>query len=437
MRSPIERRKKNHKKMRALFLFVVLFVFSETVMCKVSRFVHLSDTHHQVEYREKTDVTQGCLRGTGSAGAFGDYWCDVPTATVASSFAAAARECPDPEFVVWSGDVIPHKFDLHGKQVTRWYLENVTAWIAKTWPNHPKTIFALGNHDNDPVNSFPPGVPEPFWVYEMVSDMWRSQLSKDAAASLAKSGFYHEEITPGLRAVVLNTNIYYQKNNGTDPTDPDPAGQLSWLRSTLAESARAGEKVLVVGHLPPGFPLFPESVGVRREANDGLVKSFDNFHENIVGALYGHHHTDTFQLIGDDARKPGSYHVAHISGSIGTWKYRNPSFRVFDFNESTFELLDYVTVYVDVREANEKGKLEWKKLYRASEQFSIPDLSPESMITALDTIAKLAPAFDGFYYRTTAMAPLPKWDEQIKNRFLCSIGCSRNADFDKCITEGF
>jgi sphingomyelin phosphodiesterase len=43
--------------------------------------------------------------------------------------------------------------------------------------------------------------------------------------------------------------------------DTDPAGQLKWLTQQLLEAESAGDKVHIIGHIPPGqfIPVFGQN----------------------------------------------------------------------------------------------------------------------------------------------------------------------------------
>ncbi len=53
---------------------------------------------------------------------------------------------------------------------------------------------------------------------------------------------------PGLRAVVLNTNLYASGNMWLTIDNTDNTGQIPWLRDVLGQARAAGEKVLIVAH---------------------------------------------------------------------------------------------------------------------------------------------------------------------------------------------
>ena len=174
-----------------------------------------------------------------------------------------------------------------------------------------------------------------------------------------------------LRAIVLNTNIYYG-DNFTEGSDP--CNQLDWLNTTLGE---AGEPVFIVAHVPPG--------GFERgHGEDGMKINFnspkDYAHDinqryvqilteqrnakKIQGQLYGHLHTDTFRLFLDSATRGEARGVGFMASSVTpvVWGHinqqksgvlgTNPSIRLFTYSNSDFRLLDYSHYSLDITEAN-------------------------------------------------------------------------------------
>jgi len=57
---------------------------------------------------------------------------------------------------------------------------------------------------------------------------------------------------PGLRVVTLNSNFCNNFNFWLLLDFDDPSGHLHWLYRTLKRSEQNGEKVILLGHIPPG-----------------------------------------------------------------------------------------------------------------------------------------------------------------------------------------
>lgn len=61
--------------------------------------------------------------------------------------------------------------------------------------------------------------------------------------------------------------------------------------------------------------------------------------------------------------------VAYISGSVTTYSYLNPSYRIYtvdgNYPQSSYQVLDHETYFMNLTEANLLGKPDWKKEYSA------------------------------------------------------------------------
>ena len=67
-----------------------------------------------------------------------------------------------------------------------------------------------------------------------------------------------------LQILALNTNLYYR----TNITSPDPCSQIKWLETKLEDAKSASKKVIIAGHVPPGYferayfdPFFTNKAG--------------------------------------------------------------------------------------------------------------------------------------------------------------------------------
>ncbi|XP_030921213.1 sphingomyelin phosphodiesterase [Geospiza fortis] len=82
-----------------------------------------------------------------------------------------------------------------------------------------------------------------------------SGCSADPCFPHRAGGFYTAQVWPGLRLVSLNMNFCSQANFWLLINATDPAGQLQWLMGVLADAERDGEKVHIIGHIPPAHCL--------------------------------------------------------------------------------------------------------------------------------------------------------------------------------------
>ena len=141
--------------------------------------------------------------------------------------------------------------------------ENIVANIAKAMDG-VRSAFAgvpvygvLGNHDTAPGDVFD-GTAEMAWLYSSLLDSFGSSFAGDspALASLLKGGWY-STLSPvaGLRIVALNTNYFTVLNpllsNRTSAASLLGESQFAFLNASLAAAAARGERVLLLGHIPP------------------------------------------------------------------------------------------------------------------------------------------------------------------------------------------
>ena len=188
-----------------------------------------------------------------------------------------------------------------------------------------------------------------------------------------------------LQVLVLNTNLYYR----TEIIIQDPCSQLSWLKMKLKEARDLDLKVVITGHVPPGFferhyigPFFANKGGYA--VNDIFVDIINEYSDQIVAQIFGHTHTDTFKLFKNSSDASQVLNVAFMGSSItplvGWGTGTNPGIRLYHYTPGKNHLNDFDQYYADLFAANFLGNdLDWKKLYRFTEMYQVPDLSVESM----------------------------------------------------------
>ncbi|ELU17764.1 hypothetical protein CAPTEDRAFT_96075 [Capitella teleta] len=134
-------------------------------------------------------------------------------------------------------------------------MEYLTKLLIKHFPHTP-VYSSIGNHEGVPVNSFPPpfirGNRSVTWLYEELVHAWGPWLPNSTYFDISRGGFYTTLIKPGLRIISVNMNYCNNQNWWLLLNSTDPANEIQWLGSTLQKAEDAGEKVHIVGHIPPG-----------------------------------------------------------------------------------------------------------------------------------------------------------------------------------------
>ena len=90
------------------------------------------------------------------------------------------------------------------------------------------------------------------WLFYEVAKQWGYWLPVDTQKTIRKGAFYSTLIKPGFRVIALNGNYCNKANYYLALNSTDPNGQLAWLVEQLEAAEKKGEKVHIIGHIPPG-----------------------------------------------------------------------------------------------------------------------------------------------------------------------------------------
>jgi len=180
------------------------------------------------------------------------------TGLVASLSHFTLLRIQDAKYIFLTGDYVHDRVDLYSASENGRHISNVTWSLQAAFPN--TTVIPLaGNHEPNIVNMYPPpAVQEDVrfnlgWMYSAISEPFEAHMGNSSQVALFKrGGFFSVSPTPGLRLIILNTNLCYIQNFWL-PFDPiDPIDQLRWFSEELGKAEAAAEHVYVLAHIPPG-----------------------------------------------------------------------------------------------------------------------------------------------------------------------------------------
>lgn len=151
--------------------------------------------------------------------------------------------------------------------------------------------------------------------------------------------------------------------------------QLEWLRDILIAAEIAGEKVHILGHIPPNTS---SCIRVWNREYNKLVRVFSHI---ISGQFNGHTHTDEFTLYYTNGVNSVPINVAWNGGSGTTFIGLNSNYRLYTAEANTFEIVDLETYIFNLTEANltPHQPPKWFKEYSLREAFGLTDLSPATI----------------------------------------------------------
>ncbi|MEQ2165924.1 hypothetical protein GOODEAATRI_022182, partial [Goodea atripinnis] len=282
-------------------------------------------------------------------------------------------------------------------------------------------------------------------IYKAAAALWKPWLDTEALTTLSQGGFYSQLVKPGLRLVSLNTILYYGPDKVTSNMT-DPAGQFEWLERILEKAAQSQEKVYIIAHVPVGYlPFVRNTTAIRERHNERLVAIFRKYSHVVTGQFYGNPVNSLFV-------SPAVTPIKSIFEQFSN----NPSFRMYLYNNKNYSvkcqsehkncfwlstdsktfpfflslfvsppfcrfsvpLKDIWQYYLNLTEANEKQRSDWRLEYIMTEAFGLTDLQPKSLLQlGLSFMLPHTKSFDKYFSHF-----MVSYD----NRLICDGSCKVN-----------
>ncbi|EJU01820.1 Ser/Thr protein phosphatase family protein [Dacryopinax primogenitus] len=340
------------------------------------RVLHLSDFHLDPRYATHAEASCSqylCCRSYSDANSspnktvlpaprYGAYSCDTPydLAGVAveaiPELAGAGKTGREFDFAIFTGDLVSHDND---NQLGRAYVEyeetSIFSMIKHAIGGSP-LFAALGNHDswpqalNSPVTLTPSYLADQYsWNYEHISSLWAMNGWIDDTAKAYASvhyGGYAYTTWRGLKVISFNTDFWYTANwyNYINTSNPDISGQFRWMTDELQKSEDAGERVWIIGHVPPGWDAY----SAIPNPTNLFYQIVARYSPHVIAEIFfGHNHEDEFAVYYDNnATNPSAataLATSWIVPSLTPLTNLNSGFRAYDVDPVTFNVLDSYT----------------------------------------------------------------------------------------------
>jgi len=194
----------------------------------------------------------------------------------------------------------------------------------------------------------------------------------------------------------------------------------------LTQAEAANEKVWIIGHIPCS--------AASSIINDYCVQYIDivnRFNETITGQFFGHTHKDEFVIFYDDNLNPTA--VQLIAPSVTTFTNINPSFRIFAYDTSTYDLLDIYQYHTNLTQANLDNSPTWTLTYQASQLYKMPDLSAASFQTLWSNMVNNQTLLQIYYDNYRALGLEDTCTGGCRAAVLCESQSSTFDLWDKCL----
>ncbi|GAM27540.1 hypothetical protein SAMD00019534_107160 [Acytostelium subglobosum LB1] len=396
--------------------------------------LQLTDIHFDPHYVEGSNPNCGkplcCRDGTGDAGYFGHYLCDIPQRTVKLIFEQILEinKTMPIDVILFTGDNPPHDVWMQNETKQISSTQVIMEMVQQYFPN---TIIlpTVGNHESWPSDEFI--LPNKQWLLDTIHEAWTPFLAQDELESVKKSGYYTMLLQPGLRVVSLNSfdadNINFY-NLLVHSNMNKPNNQTDWLIDVLAQSEANNEKVMIIGHIP--CTLKSGTLDVWCEIYQNIVERYSSV---ITAQIYGHTHYDQLVLFSDVATHTKPTGMNYVAPSMTTYQNHEPGFRIYEFNYDTNEMVNYYQFHTNLTQANVVGNLTVHLAYSAKEYYGMPDLSVQSWWNLGQQISTNTAQFNN-YYRYLVNSPVLKaCDANCHKSWACEIYGVTSQLFDKCL----
>ena len=330
---------------------------------------------------------------------------DTPFILLRSSLEAMWQQRPDAKFMMVSGDLIAHSFSCKyrtmfpGAKASEYEdfvlktMSFVTGELRARFPGMAIYV-SLGNNDSA-CGDYRLDAGSDFLAQtaKIVAEGLPATLSpaqrRRAIEEFASGGYYSVTMAGPMqktRLIVIN-DVFMSPRYSTCAGKADAAAtteEMAWLQRQLSDARRLGQRVWVLGHIPPGVDpyatvaKFTDVCGVRPPAmflsSDKLAELLINYGDVIRLGIFGHTHMDEMRLL--PAKGGGTGVAIKIVASISPVHGNNPSFTVARIGQSSALLRDYAVIAA----SNQSGVAStWSREYEYAQSYHEAQFSPATV----------------------------------------------------------
>jgi sphingomyelin phosphodiesterase acid-like 3 len=369
-----------------------------------------------------------------------------------SALQAMKANCPSPDFILFSGDLLAHSFkkkfqgfstsDAAYKKFVVKTLSFISWQFQHYYPTTP-VFFALGNNDAyDDYKIAPP--PSDTFLSDTKGIFFYYYMKGDPTTKAAFDGTYghggNYSVRPASskanRIIALN-DIFFSKRN----TYPNEGWrQLQWLESELASAKKNDEKVWLMLHIPPGIDVrgtlsHPEQASLywddahKNAKNQTFLDKFMNLTKSysaVIKAIFcGHTHMDHFRLVHGTDNAAIAY--VHITPGVSPEFDNNPAFQVLKYDTQSFAVMDFRTLFY-----NYAGSA-WKREYGFGQTYGRTPCNAKNAEIIYDMIGNEAGPRQNFihFYNVNSKESPPVTQNNWK-AYWCGIAWLTGPDFTTC-----
>lgn len=374
---------------------------------------------------------------------------DTPYPLLESALKAMRAAEPNAKFITVSGDLIAHGFFCrYGKTLPGGTAGDYQAFVLKTmefvmgelraaFPHVPVYV-ALGNNDTACDDYRLDAGSEFLRQAGAILAKGLPPAGQQAVASQFGAGGYYSvamaEPMQGTRLIALNDLFLSPKYRSCAGKADDSAGaaELAWMRQQLAQARAAGERVWVMGHIPPGIDPYSTLMSFSNVcdggdpvlflAEDKLADLLVEYADVVRLGVFGHTHMDEMRVLrreGDEAQ--GGVAVKLVP-SISPVDGNEPSFTIARVNAASGVMEDFQVVSTGYEAGIAAG---WAPTYDFGRTYDQAGFTPSAVEAVIAEFkadrgakAKASQAYLRHYYAGDRAAELSIFWTQ----YVCALG---------------
>lgn len=341
---------------------------------------------------------------------------DTSPALLNSALAAMKNRQPDSKFMLVSGDLVVHDFPCRYRALMpdsssfdyQAFVLKTISYVAQrlrsTFPGMPVYV-ALGNNDSgcqdyrvDPDSEFLVKAGEILSAGLQVS---AQDSMKSAFSAVGNYSVPMARPMRNTRLIVLNDTFLSTKylTCGGKHDSKGPEGEIAWFKKQLADARRQGQRVWVMGHIPPGIDPFSTVTKLKNvcKGEDPVMFLGSNeipdlmveYADIIKLGIFAHTHMDEMRLLrkqGDENMAGAAEVAIKIIPSISPIHGNNPSFTIATVDPESATLKDY-TVFKGMKPDSVSQKSEefkWVPEYSYASAYHHQDFSGPALKAIID-----------------------------------------------------
>jgi sphingomyelin phosphodiesterase acid-like 3 len=389
---------------------------------------------------------------------------DTPYDLFQSGLQAMHTRQADAKFITVSGDLMAHAFPCRFKALLPQSSQSdyqafvlktlsfVVSSLHTTFPHIP-VYAALGNNDSA-CGDYQLDAGSDFLARtgKIFADVLPASDRQDVIKQFAEGGYYSLKMAAPMsdtRILVVNDVFLSPKYTtcGNMPNVTAANAEMDWLKQQLDSARQVGQKVWILGHIPPGIDAYSTVLKMKNVCaqaapvmflSSGKMDDLLIEHASAIRlGIFAHTHMDELRLLEPEGvdSSPSAAHsvVLKLVSSISPIDGNNPSFTIARINPSTAVLEDYEVIAA----SNQTGiAATWSVEYDYARKYHEAHFSPATVKDLVskfqaDREAKLDISADyirNYFVGDRSLVLTPFWPQ-----YACSLANSTAKSYAACV----